>query len=183
VYAPLMAAYGTGVGIDFGFDGTVANTLHAHRLIPALPGGRGARGGRGGSSSTVSDLGQPACMHACAYTTHVRTHVDPYTRAHTHTRARARSRAHAAVVDGSGSGGGHDTKRETEETGRRRKKKKRDADGFDARNSVIQAVRCEEGETPFLARHPSRRGHRGWAVEGRGRYMHSLPTKARAWRA
>ena len=33
MYTTLMSAYGTGVGIDFRFDGTVANTLHAHRLI------------------------------------------------------------------------------------------------------------------------------------------------------
>lgn len=33
MYTTLMSAYGTGCGIDFKFGGTVANTLHAHRLI------------------------------------------------------------------------------------------------------------------------------------------------------
>lgn len=32
-YTTLMSAYGVGVGIDFKFQGTVANTLSAHRLI------------------------------------------------------------------------------------------------------------------------------------------------------
>lgn len=32
-YTTLMSAYGVGVGIDFKFHGTVANTLSAHRLI------------------------------------------------------------------------------------------------------------------------------------------------------
>ena len=32
-YTTLMAAYGVGVGIDFKFGGSVANTLDAHRLI------------------------------------------------------------------------------------------------------------------------------------------------------
>ena len=32
-YTTLMSAYGIGVGIDFNFHGTVANTLSAHRLI------------------------------------------------------------------------------------------------------------------------------------------------------
>lgn len=32
-YTTLMSAYGTGVGINFKFGGTVANTLHAHRCI------------------------------------------------------------------------------------------------------------------------------------------------------
>ena len=33
MYTTLMSAYGTGCGIDFKFGGTVANTLHAHRVI------------------------------------------------------------------------------------------------------------------------------------------------------
>ena len=32
-YTQLMAAYGAAEGIDFKFGGTVANTLHAHRVI------------------------------------------------------------------------------------------------------------------------------------------------------
>ena len=32
-YTTLMSAYGVGVGINFKFHGTVANTLSAHRLI------------------------------------------------------------------------------------------------------------------------------------------------------
>ena len=32
-YTLLMSAYGVGVGIDFKFHGTVANTFDAHRLI------------------------------------------------------------------------------------------------------------------------------------------------------
>ncbi len=32
-YTQLMSAYGAAEGIDFKFGGTVANTLHAHRLI------------------------------------------------------------------------------------------------------------------------------------------------------
>ena len=32
-YTTLMSAYGIGVGIDFKFHGTVANTMSAHRLI------------------------------------------------------------------------------------------------------------------------------------------------------
>lgn len=33
MYETLMRAYGVGVGIDFKFRGTVANTIDAHRLI------------------------------------------------------------------------------------------------------------------------------------------------------
>ena len=33
MYTKLMGAYGTAEGINFKFGGTVANTLHAHRLI------------------------------------------------------------------------------------------------------------------------------------------------------
>lgn len=33
MYTTLMSAYGIGCGIDFKFGGTIANTLHAHRLI------------------------------------------------------------------------------------------------------------------------------------------------------
>ena len=33
MYTTLMSAYGTPLGIDFRFDGTVANTLQAHRLV------------------------------------------------------------------------------------------------------------------------------------------------------
>jgi predicted DsbA family dithiol-disulfide isomerase len=33
MYTTLMSAYGVSSGIDFKFGGTVANTLHAHRLI------------------------------------------------------------------------------------------------------------------------------------------------------
>lgn len=33
MYTTLMSAYGTGCGIDFKFGGTVANTLHGHRII------------------------------------------------------------------------------------------------------------------------------------------------------
>lgn len=33
MYTTLMSAYGTGCGIDFKFGGTVANTLHAHRVV------------------------------------------------------------------------------------------------------------------------------------------------------
>jgi predicted DsbA family dithiol-disulfide isomerase len=33
MYTTLMSVYGTGCGIDFKFGGTIANTLHAHRLI------------------------------------------------------------------------------------------------------------------------------------------------------
>ncbi|SLM35127.1 Thioredoxin-like fold [Lasallia pustulata] len=33
MYTTLMSAYGFSVGIDYRFDGTVANTLDAHRLI------------------------------------------------------------------------------------------------------------------------------------------------------
>ena len=33
MYTTLMSAYGTSAGIDFHFDGTVANTLQAHRVI------------------------------------------------------------------------------------------------------------------------------------------------------
>ena len=32
-YMTLMSAYGVGVGIDFKFHGTVANTMDAHRMI------------------------------------------------------------------------------------------------------------------------------------------------------
>ena len=33
MYTTLISAYGTPLGIDFRFDGTVANTLQAHRLV------------------------------------------------------------------------------------------------------------------------------------------------------
>jgi predicted DsbA family dithiol-disulfide isomerase len=33
MYMALMSAYGRGEGIDYKFGGTVANTLHAHRVI------------------------------------------------------------------------------------------------------------------------------------------------------
>ena len=33
MYTTIMSAHGTGVGIDFNFHGTIANTLDAHRLI------------------------------------------------------------------------------------------------------------------------------------------------------
>lgn len=33
MYTTLMSAYGASAGIDYRFDGTVANTLNAHRLI------------------------------------------------------------------------------------------------------------------------------------------------------
>lgn len=33
MYTTLMSAYGVSAGIDYRFDGTVANTLDAHRLI------------------------------------------------------------------------------------------------------------------------------------------------------
>jgi hypothetical protein len=33
MYTTVMAAHGVAVGINFRFDGTVANTLQAHRII------------------------------------------------------------------------------------------------------------------------------------------------------
>lgn len=33
MYTTLMSAYGASAGIDYRFDGTVANTLNAHRFI------------------------------------------------------------------------------------------------------------------------------------------------------
>ena len=33
MYTTLMSAYGTSAGIQYRFDGTVANTMQAHRLI------------------------------------------------------------------------------------------------------------------------------------------------------
>lgn len=41
MYTTLMAAYGTPLGIDFRFDGTVANTLQAHRLVQHYQGQKG----------------------------------------------------------------------------------------------------------------------------------------------
>ncbi|TKA71594.1 hypothetical protein B0A49_04727 [Cryomyces minteri] len=41
IYTTLMAAYGVGLGIDFKFGGTVANTLDAHRLVQHYQSQRG----------------------------------------------------------------------------------------------------------------------------------------------
>lgn len=43
MYETLMSAYGVGVGIDFKFHGTVANTLDAHRLIQHYQEEKGAK--------------------------------------------------------------------------------------------------------------------------------------------
>ena len=32
-YTTVMSAYGSAIGIEFDFGGTIANTLNAHRLI------------------------------------------------------------------------------------------------------------------------------------------------------
>ncbi|KAK5944394.1 hypothetical protein PMZ80_003675 [Knufia obscura] len=41
MYETLMSAYGTGVGIQFKFHGTVASTLDSHRLIQHFQEGKG----------------------------------------------------------------------------------------------------------------------------------------------
>ncbi len=41
MYTTFMAAYGTPLGIDFRFDGTVANTFQAHRLVQHYQGQKG----------------------------------------------------------------------------------------------------------------------------------------------
>ncbi|MCJ1374383.1 hypothetical protein MMC20_005615 [Loxospora ochrophaea] len=37
-----MSAHGASAGIEFGFDGTIANTLHAHRLVQHFQEEKGA---------------------------------------------------------------------------------------------------------------------------------------------
>ena len=51
-YEALMGAYGAEVGIPFRFDGTVANTLHAHRLVQAVQETKGL----GAADVAVTDL-------------------------------------------------------------------------------------------------------------------------------
>lgn len=41
-YTTLMSAYGVGVGVDFNFHGTIANTFDAHRLIQHFQDSKGA---------------------------------------------------------------------------------------------------------------------------------------------
>ena len=43
MYTTLMSAYGITAGIHYRFDGLVANTLHAHRLIQYYQDKRGSR--------------------------------------------------------------------------------------------------------------------------------------------
>lgn len=54
MYTTLMATYGAAEGIAFRFGGTIANTLHAHRLIWHVQGGGEDGGGGDGAAAAAA---------------------------------------------------------------------------------------------------------------------------------